>query len=150
MARRYIAADGNMSFKGRGRPSEIDPLYGELYVHRDLSKAEIQEDKLYSKNCQKCSTYRADGNNLDSAASPEDSKLHHRGLFGSICKHRIPGNFIFMTHGGEAYIYFFKLITQALKDESIRTMIAKYDIACNFTRYLRVSLRLCALLEYLP
>jgi len=137
---RYMAADGNLSFKGRGKPSDIEPLYGELYVHNDLSAAEIREDKRYAKNCQKCSTYRADGSNLDSAATAEDSKLHHRGLFGSICKHRVPGEFIFMTHGSEAYIYCFKLISRALESETIRTLIAKYDIACNFTRYLRVNL----------
>lgn len=138
-ATRYLAADGNMSFKGKGKPSQIEPLYGTLYVQHDLTAAEIQDDKLYSKNCQKCSMYRADGNNLDSAATIEDSKLHHRGLFGTICKHRIPGDFIFMTHGGEAYIYCFKLITRALEDGTIKNLIAKYDIACNFARYLRVS-----------
>lgn len=134
----YVAADGNMSFKGKAKPTRIQPLHGELYVSRDLTAKEIKEDKLYAKDCQKCSKYRADGTNTDTIRCEEDSRLHHRGIFGTICKHRIPGDFIFLTHGGEAYIYFYKLIEKQLQNLRTKHIKAKYDIACNFARYLVV------------
>lgn len=143
----YLAADGNMSFKGKGRPSHIQPFHGELYVSRDLTAKEIKADKLLAKDCQKCSKYRADGTNTDTIGTDEDSKLHHRGIFGTTCKHRIPGDFIFMTHGGEAYIYFFKLIMKKLEScPNIKSIKAKYDIACNFARYLVVRSELTVML----
>lgn len=136
----YLAADGNLSFKGKGRPTNVTPLCGETYILNDRTADEIKNDKRYAKNCQKCSKYRADGTTFDSTRDSEDDKLWHRGLFGSICKHRVPGTFIFMTHGEEAYIYCNVLIHEALKKPWVRKLFAKYDIACNFKRYLKVYL----------
>lgn len=133
----YFAADGNMSFKGKGKPSNVKPLYAETYVANDLTAKEIAADKFYAKDCQKCSKYRADSTHL--LLGEDDQKLHHRGLFGSICKHRIPGHFIFLTHGGEAYIYFHKIIEKASEHEKTTSIKAKYDIGCNFVRYMLVS-----------
>jgi len=132
----FLTGDGNMSFKGKGKPSNMEPLHGQLYVQQDLSADEIKADKRYAKDCQKCSKYRADGSINEAVI--EDSKLYHRGLFGTICKHRVPGQFIFMTHGGEAYIYCYRLFSKALQLPWLQKFKGKYDIACNFGRYLVV------------
>lgn len=140
----FMAGDGNMSFQGKHRPNGVNPLYKDLWVHPDLSHQEIKEDKRNFKNCQDCSQFKADPNGMDSLR--KDTGLHHKGLFGTMCKHRIPGYFIFMTHGGEAYIYFFKMIQYYLQ-KSISSLYAKYDIGCNFKRYLKVLLP-CAVKIY--
>lgn len=133
----FMAGDGNMSFQGKHKPNGIDPLYKDLWFHPDLTHDEIKADKRYSKNCQDCSQFKADPNGMD--ALRKETALHHKGLFGTMCKHRIPGYFIFMTHGGEAYIYFFKMILYYLK-KPINRLNAKYDIGCNYKRYLKVSM----------
>ncbi|RYE45860.1 MAG: hypothetical protein EOP48_22010 [Sphingobacteriales bacterium] len=54
VGRVYMAGDGNMSFQGKHKYSGIDPLYQEIWVHRDLSAQTLNEDKSYAKNCQDC------------------------------------------------------------------------------------------------
>lgn len=133
----FMAGDGNMSFQGKNKKKDgVDPLYKDIWVHPDLSAQVINEDKPYTKNCKDCSDFKADPEGMTGLR--KDSGLHHKGLFGTICKHRIPGYFIFMTHGGEAYIYFFKMIEYYINKTSTNELNAKYDIGCNYKRYLKV------------
>lgn len=134
----FIAGDGNMSFQGKYKPCGISPLYKELWVHADLDKTELKNDKLYSNGCGNCSDFRADPNGMTTLR--KESNLHHKGLFGTICKHRIPGYFIFMTHGGEAYLYCYKMIEHEIQKPSTRKLNVKYDIGCNYKRYLKVTI----------
>jgi hypothetical protein len=127
-----IAVDASMSFKGIETGDMRTPLFGERYIMKDLSAEEILNDKKYKPEDRDCDNFRADNN--DTA----DKKFRHQGIAGSICKHHIIGDFLYLVHGKEAYIFALKLLLKHLDTVEVRTLLFKYDICCNFLRYLKV------------
>lgn len=136
---RTCSADACMSFQGKGnRSTPLPTLYGDLFVANDLSKVEIMADKKYlPKNSEDCDgVFRA----ADSAYTSGTN--YHQGIFGSICKHGVPGDFMFLCHGKEAYIYANTVLQKQVAKLGLGRLLFKYDLACKFVTYLKVSLML--------
>ncbi|XP_050409529.1 uncharacterized protein LOC126824362 [Patella vulgata] len=79
-----------------------------------------------------CSNFKA-GNALRS--NQTNSKLDITGLFGSICKHDVPLQFLNMDRGESlAYSSFLAMEFSSLSSEQI---VISYDIACSLEKHLK-------------
>jgi len=131
-----------MSFQGKGNKSAaIDPKYGTAYVDKDVTEKEVKDDKKYRP---------ADDPDCDSNFRAAEGayicgKNYHQGISGTICKHRIPGHFMFLVHGKEAYIFAQKHLHRELSKPNVKTLLFKYDLGCKFQKYLKVWLLLTSL-----
>jgi len=125
-----------MSFQGKGdRSAAVEPIYGTTYIEKDLTKKEVMDDKKYKPpddaGCD--STFRA------AEGAYISGKNYHQGISGTICKHRIPGHFMFLVHGKEAYIFAQKHLHRELSKTNVKKLLFKYDLGCKFQRYLKVD-----------
>jgi hypothetical protein len=127
------AVDASMSFKGIQCVDHRAPLYGEQYIMPDLTADEVANDKRYKPEDKDCDQFKA-----DNILKP-DKRFDQQGIAGSICQHHIVGNFIYLVHGKEAYIFALKLLLRDLDNPDILRLLFKYDICCNFLRYLKVT-----------
>ncbi|KAK6187290.1 hypothetical protein SNE40_005353 [Patella caerulea] len=94
------------------------------------------EDYSVNPKSLECSNFQA-GNLLRSKV--KNSKLDVTGVFGSICKHEIPLQFLNMSKG-ESLAYSAFLVEEFVKDRSHvepKPLTVTYDIACSLAKYLQ-------------
>jgi hypothetical protein len=115
-----------MSFQGKGNRSHTLPtIYKDIYISKDVTKKEVIGDKKYAPKPTECaSVFRAvDGAYLC-------GQNHHQGISGTICKHLIPGKFMFLCHGKEGYIYTCTILKDEMK-KVFQLLLFKYDLSCK-------------------
>jgi len=126
-----ILMDGNFSAKKHKLPTDgaVNPLFQDIYFLPTPSS-----DQSAENNAKEECNMRA-GKLL---RQTYDCNLAVSGLFGAICKHQIPLSLVDITDGGERYGYAESILIDHQRKawvDSNKT-IFKYDIACNFTKYL--------------
>lgn len=128
--------DACMSFQGKGdKSAAVSPIYGTMYIEKDISKKEVMDDKKYKPP----DDAGCDSNFRAAEGAYISGKNYHQGISGTICKHRIPGHFMFLVHGKEAYIFAQKHLHRELSKANVKKLLFKYDLGCKFARYLKVE-----------